>query len=182
MATNSSTEVFVAVEGYEGIYEVSNQANVRSLDREVRTEKRTYHLKGRILRPRKTSRGYWQVSLSKDGQVTDFLLHRLVAKGFLEQPEGCNIVNHLDNDKDHNWADNLEYTTHAGNIQHAIMLNRVITRSVMRSDGKIYPKLSMVKADGFSPAHVCMCCRGKQKTHKGYRWWYLDEGGVAVAS
>ena len=136
MATDLTNEVFVAVEGYEGAYEISNRARVKSLDREIQRNGRTYRRKGKFLRPRKNNKGYWQVPLSKDGKVSYPLLHRLVAKGFLTQPEGCDIVHHIDNDVDHNWPENLEYTTPSGNIQYAIDQNRIIARPVIRSDGK----------------------------------------------
>jgi len=52
-------------------------------------------------------------------RVSEDYIHRLVAQYFVEKPEGCNIVNHLNGIKTDNRAVNLEWTTYAGNNQHA---------------------------------------------------------------
>lgn len=184
MATNA-VERWVAVEGYEGYYEVSDMGRVRSLDRYVSNGRGGTRLyKGRMLTPVRNNKGYLQVLLSKDGESKRFLLHRLVAAAFCERPEGCDIVNHKDNCPGNCEASNLEYTTHKGNTLHAILENRIVTVAVLRSDGKYYPILSMVKEDGFSPSAVVGCCNGRQNKHKGYGWNYaafLEGGQYGIA-
>lgn len=173
MATET-TEVWVAVEGYEGLYEVSNLGRVQSVDRYVPYKDGTRFYKGRILRPATNNKGYLQVMLCKGGKVRAMLLHRLVAAAFCaeDRHDGCDVVNHKDNDPNNNRADNLEYTTNRGNTLHAILSNRIVSRAVIRSDGKYYPILSTVKDDGFWPSAVIKCCNGKQRMHKGYGWNY----------
>ena len=111
MATHTM-EVWVAVEGYEGLYEVSNKGRVRSLDRYASTGSGTRLCKGRVLTPIRNNKGYLQVILFKGGRARHFLLHRLVAAAFCERPKGCNIVNHKDCNPGNCEASNLEYTTH----------------------------------------------------------------------
>ena len=89
-------EVWMPVAGYEGLYDVSNLGNVRSLER-CTIEKSKYgkqrvvHHKPRTLRAGRTKRGYLVVVLcGKDKQVP-FAVHRLVATAFVEKPSGCNV-------------------------------------------------------------------------------------------
>lgn len=172
METEVSIEVWRPIADYEGLYEVSNLGRVRSVDRHVPQANGTKFVRGRTLRPAMNNNGYLQVLLCKNGLVKHLLVHRLVAAAFCEQPEGCDIVNHKDNNPGNCEASNLEYTTHKGNTLHAILENRIVSRAVLRSDGKYYPILSMVKEDGFWPSAVIKCCNGEQELHKGYGWNY----------
>lgn len=47
-------------------------------------------------------------------------LHRFVAEAFCHKPKGCNEVNHINGIKSDNRAENLEWTTHKENMQHAV--------------------------------------------------------------
>lgn len=101
-------EEWRAVPGYEGLYEVSDQGRVRSIDR--------YDSIGRLRKKRYIklllhSSGYFSVGLSKKGKVTIYLVHRLVAQVFIPNPLGLPQVNHKDEDKLNNNVDNLEWCT-----------------------------------------------------------------------
>ena len=73
----------------------------------------------KFLRPFKQNKGYLCVDLSDSGVISRYLVHRLVAEAYCHKPEGCNVVNHLDNDPSNNHYTNLEWTTDSGNKQHA---------------------------------------------------------------
>ncbi len=92
--------------GYEGLYQVSNTGLVKSL-------------KGRRERILKFSspRGYKCVKLYKDGKV-NYLVHRLVAKAFIPNPDNKPDVNHLDGVRSNNNAENLEWCTSSENSLH----------------------------------------------------------------
>lgn len=110
------------VVGYEGYYEVSDHGNVRSLDKEVRTNIRHVKsriIKGKVLKPYKKNHGYYAVSLSKDGKWFTTEIHRLVAKAFLPNPMNKKVVNHKDGNKLNNHIDNLEWTSYKENHWHA---------------------------------------------------------------
>lgn len=95
-------EIWKPVKQYEGIYEVSNLGNVRSLN---------YHNWGvvRNLTPAMDKDGYLRVCLSKDGKQSNGLIHRMVAQAFLDNPNGVSQVNHINEDKTDNRVENLEW-------------------------------------------------------------------------
>lgn len=104
--TSEITEVYVAVVGFEGQYDVSNFGNVRSLSGGKRRGKQL-KLSNRF--------GYRAVSIGGKTQS----VHRLVAKAFIPNPEGKPQVNHIDGVKDNNHVENLEWATAQENIRHS---------------------------------------------------------------
>lgn len=110
------TEIWKAVVGYEDSYEVSNTGKVRSLDRK---NSRGFRIKGVTLRPATSGDGYLYVALSKNNHSKCIKVHRLVAKAFVNCPEGMYEVNHKDGDKLNNSAANLEWSTRSLNVSHA---------------------------------------------------------------
>lgn len=121
MSINVSGE-WRPVVGYEGLYEVSSLGQVQSLTRLVRRRDGNHHLRrGATLKLDKDRAGYRRVQLSKDSVVKHHLVHRLVATAFLRKSDPFhNVVNHLNGCKSDNSASNLEWTTHAGNLAHAM--------------------------------------------------------------
>lgn len=106
------------VEGFNGLYQVSNYGRVRSLDRVVK--RKGYVLqKGKVLSPAKSSTGYMVVQLTGiNHKRVNVSVHRLVAKAFCKQEDGANEVNHKNGKKDDNRAENLEWCTHRQNVKH----------------------------------------------------------------
>ena len=99
------------VVGYEGLYEVSNTGQVRSLDRFY------YRLhKGKVLSPTKDRYGYLTVTLNCNGKSKTIKIHRLVAQAFLPNPDNLPQVNHKDEDKTNNNVTNLEWCTAKYNV------------------------------------------------------------------
>lgn len=74
---------------------------------------------GRWLKQTLTPQGYPYVSLVKDGKATKHTVHKLVATYFINRPRNCDVVNHIDGDKQNNSVGNLEWTTYSGNGIHA---------------------------------------------------------------
>ena len=100
-------EIFKSVKGYDGIYEVSNLGNVKSLK----------FGKERILKSGVNSNGYLSVNLHKDSKQKTKKIHQLVAGAFLNHtPNGHNlVVNHIDFNKQNNKVNNLEIVTNRQN-------------------------------------------------------------------
>lgn len=104
------------VKGYEGLYQVSDQGDVKSL----RKQSGTCYRKERILsKNRLTKDGYNQVRLAKDGVQKDFRVNRLIAQTFIPNPENKPTVNHKNGNKLDNCVENLEWMTREENMQHA---------------------------------------------------------------
>lgn len=91
---------------------VSNLGRIKSLNfRRTKVEK--------ILKSINHSVGYNSISLSKDGKLTPFLIHRLVATAFLNNYENLTDVNHINGNKKDNRVENLEWLNHSENLKHA---------------------------------------------------------------
>lgn len=103
------------IAGFEGMYQVSNVGQVRSLDR---VDNRGYKQKGRTVKP-STSKGYQNAHLCKLSKYTTISIHRLVALAFISNPDNRPQVNHIDGNKQNNHISNLEWATAKENINHA---------------------------------------------------------------
>ena len=107
-------EIFKDVKGYEGRYQVSNLGNVYSTPKDGKPNKL---LKQEIVKRNHTN--YRRVSLSKEGKVKRFQVHRLVAIAFIPNSENKPHINHIDNDGTNNKVSNLEWCTYSHNSKHA---------------------------------------------------------------
>lgn len=101
---------WASIPDYEGLYEVSDEGEVRSVDRTIiRKGDVEVNLKGRLLRPGKDKFGYLMVTLSSGGVTLSKSVHALVAEAFLgERPKNYD-VRHLNDNITDNRAVNLEY-------------------------------------------------------------------------
>ena len=117
-------EIFKEIIGYEGLYWISNLGNVKS--------------KHKILKPVINKDGYYCVSLSKKGKLKTYTLHRLIALHFIENPDNLPQVNHKDENKLNNNADNLEWCTKAYNNSYGTKAKRQSeTRKKLFREGKL---------------------------------------------
>jgi hypothetical protein len=108
----NNAEIWKDIPGYEGMYQVSNMGNVKSLSREILNGgKYPMTTKEKILTLTPNSRGYLQVSLNKNGVTKNMKVHILVAMTFLNhKPDGTQkiVVDHINNDKLDNRVLNLQ--------------------------------------------------------------------------
>lgn len=103
-------EEFRDIEGFEGRYQVSNLGNVKSLNY-IGTKR------AKNLKPCRHHLGYMVVAL---GAKNWKMVHTLVAKTFIPNPENKPFVNHIDGNKQNNNVTNLEWVTSKENMNHAI--------------------------------------------------------------
>ena len=134
---------------------------------------------GKTIKPFKNGNGYLRVHLWQDGQEQREYLHRLIAEAFIENPENKPQVNHIDCDRENNRVDNLEWVTRDENMKWMSQCNREGNKKkrvigVHAITGEVIEFESTQEAQryGFWSIHVSNCCRGKLKTHKGYKFHY----------
>lgn len=185
------------IPGYEGYYQVSNLGRVKSLSRKVFINQHTRLMPEIIKIPQKHSTGNYQsVVLSKHGKKTTRLIHRLVAKAFIPNPNNKPEVDHIDGNQTNNKATNLRWVTHKENTNFPIYRHRqseakkgskspqwgkygklhhnAIPIVRIDLDGMVteYECLMAAARDGFNLNAIWNCCNGRAHTHKGYRWMY----------
>ena len=189
-------EIWKDIEGYEGLYQVSNLGRVRSLDRyyekpHPRNGVPTRYLKrGQIIISHPARNGYMGVVLKVNRVQKNFMVHRLVAKAFVSGYfEGAD-VNHKDCNRQNNQASNLEWMTRRDNLKY----DNGVTESAMEQIHKSQrrPVIQMTMEGEFirewpsiHAAHLALnidsksitgCCRGYygNKSAGGYRWKFKE--------
>lgn len=116
-------EIWKDIEGYEGLYQISNLGRVKSLGRKNCSNQ---CLKTKILNPSfDNKRGYKRACLCKNNKEKRIMVHLLVAKAFIPNILNKPIINHIDGNKANNSVDNLEWCTYKENSQHAIKLGLI---------------------------------------------------------
>jgi hypothetical protein len=112
-------EIWKAVVGHEGEYEVSNLGRIRSLDRSWEQVGRggslhTHHKLGQTLRPGSMTAGHQSVAI---GRHNSKCVHDLVLRAFVGPPPAKHEARHLDGNEKNNWLTNLEWATRSRNTQ-----------------------------------------------------------------
>lgn len=132
-------EIWKDIEGFDGLYQVSNHGNVRSLDRICgkMPNGSARHVTGKMMTPADNGHGYLVIQLKREGKRWPRYVHRLVAEAFVEKPDGCSVVNHIDYDTKNNAATNLEWCTQKENMQHS-RPRLCVTHNTPSSTGEKY--------------------------------------------
>lgn len=105
-------EIWKDINGFEGLYQISNLGRVKSLER---YSIQKHLIEEKILNISHSQAGYVDVSLYKDGKRIHKKPHRLVAEAFIPNPNNLPEVDHIDTNKDNNRIDNLRWCTHSEN-------------------------------------------------------------------
>lgn len=164
-------EVWKVIPGYDGAYEVSSLGRVRSFKRK----------KCKILIQRPATGGYLYVFLCKNNKVTGCRVHRLVASAFISNPDGLPEVNHKDENKENNRADNLEWVTPEYNRFYGTRIQRIsntLKKKIDKFDINTGEYIcSFLGADDAAKSvsancasQIRACCRGERRTTHGFVW------------
>lgn len=159
-------EEWKPVPGYEGIYMVSNFGNVISVS--LRKNSQPF----KPLKLSLCNSGYYKVTLRKNGESSNVMVHRIVAIAFIPNPKHKDQVNHKDGDKLNNMVDNLEWVTrsenqlHASRVlgkkhrgsEHSVKINSGIARQIYEESGT---NVSLASKYGISDAMVGRIKRGE---------------------
>lgn len=166
-------EIWKPVPNYETLYEVSNLGRVRSLFRYKK-----------VLKPSPITNGYLTVELWKNKQRKRIGVHRLVAMCFCKNPNNKPFVNHIDETKTNNCADNLEWVTHVENCNYGTAvarrlahvdyckIRRAIPVNQYDKSGRLIARWNSIsecaRAVGVHESCVRRMIQGKARTCAGY--------------
>jgi hypothetical protein len=190
------SEIWKPVVGYEGLYEVSDCGNIRSLG--------TYKYSHKLCKPIWVNRiRYTRKCVDKKGYVYTGIgnkaqnnrktvkLHRLVAEAFIPNPLHKPEINHLNGIKDDNRVENIEWCTPSENQKHAyrsglsyctelrlkkFMKNRKVNDIPVAQikNGKtinIFPSMqTAANKMNVDRSVISRCCSREQITAAGYQW------------
>lgn len=172
-------ELWKDIPDYEGLYQVSNTGKIKSFQKWKRAKcPDEYVIKGTV-----ANNGYAQVTLYKKNHRRKFLVHRLVAEAFVENPCNCAFVNHIDENKLNNCADNLEWcTVRYNNAYGTAKFRSMLTKSLpivqLHPTGEwiaIYRGVSFAEdITGISHNEIAACLRGRLDSAGGYLWKRKD--------
>ena len=187
LSIDYTNEIWKSINGYEGIYEVSNKGRVR----------RTNNNQNVLMHYDISPLGYKRVNLSKNNTAKKFSVHRLVAETFIDNPNDYPVVNHKDERPWNNTVENLEWCTYGyNNTYNNLQTKRMKTRSNNIASGKTKMGKPVIQLDlegnfikewanaerayvelGIDSSAIRSCCKHlpHNKTAGRYRWLYKEE-------
>lgn len=108
-------EIFKDIEGYNGLYQISNFGNVKSFNCKM-------YKQGFIMKQSLNHKGYKIAYFIKNRKKKTISVHRLVALNFIDNPSNKPQVNHINGVKHDNHYSNLEWSTNSENMKHAFLI------------------------------------------------------------
>ena len=176
------------IKGYEGLYQISNNGNVKSLGRWIdRKCKGKKWQEEKILKSLVDKDGYLFVRLCKNGKVKNFKVHCLVAEAFISNQNNYPCVNHKNEIKDDNRVNNLELCDHKYNNNYGTRNKRVagkLAKKVLQIDkntneiiSEFQSIMEVQRQLGISLSNISECCNNKphHNTAYGFKWKYKEE-------
>ena len=122
---NDSIEVWKDIRGYEDRYQISNQGRVKSKARiEPHSDGKISHHREKVMIPQINKLGYKRINLTNGSKVRNFMIHRLVAEAFVDNPFNYNCVDHIDGNKTNNHRHNLRWVTQQVNCNNPVSKRR----------------------------------------------------------
>lgn len=133
----------------------------------------------KFLKKNVTKDGYFRVGLTKGMETRQYLVHRLIAQTFLPNEENLPIVNHIDENKQNNAVDNLEWCTISYNSSYGQGKKKTIVMCDKDTHQELKTFSCAQEAIEFlqkpNARYLSECALGKRKSAYGYWWKYLTE-------
>lgn len=190
-------EIWKDIEGYEGLYQVSNYGRVKRLEqiKEYMGNNQynksfniCYKVPNLILKLKEDK--YLRVCLTDKNKQQDYLsVHRLVAKAFISNPNNLSDVDHIDTNTYNNCLFNLQWVTCSQNSKLSWERGRKKLCGKHHHNSKIIGQYTLSgklikkyygsgeasRATNISDVNIRKCCRGDYgcKTSGGYIWKYI---------
>lgn len=173
-------EIWRNIKNYEGLYQISNLGRVKSLN---------YHREGKdqILKSyidTREGKGYYRVTLCKNGKTKRFQVHRLVAETFIPNPLNLPQINHKNEDKSLNVVENLEWCTAKYNMNYGTAKQRIgksNSKTLYQMDKETneviaeFPSTQEVERKfGYCSSLISRCCKDQTKSAYGFKWRYKN--------
>ena len=169
-------EIWKDIKGYEGLYMISNLGRIRNY-------------KKLILKPQRSGKSpYFMVVLYKNHIPRRYTIHRLVATHFIPNPDNLPIINHKDEDKLNNNAENLEWCTYKYNLEYGKAKEKMINTNRKHSNNKsvlcietgiIYESTREAERQtGIYHSEITKVCKGTRKSVHNLHWKYINKKGV----
>lgn len=161
------------IKGYEGLYQISNYGRVKSLGRNT--------TKGKIRKLQVSGNGYLSVTLSKNGVVKRYAVHRLVAESFIPNPHNLPQINHRNEVTTDNFVENLEWcdATYNNNYgKHRSSISKARRKWVIQKDlnnnivGIYDSPITAAKMTDTCYSSIVGVCNGRHHTAGNYIWKY----------
>lgn len=178
-------EIWKDIVGYNGLYQISNYGRVKSF----------HNNSVRILKPKTNNKGYKWVVLNLNKNTENCLIHRLVAKHFIENPNNHKIINHIDENPANNNVSNLEWCTQSENVKKSTKFRNYYKENKILCNPKnskhkdtsnkvkqIYNgnvvkifnnSLEVKRSLGLDQSFILSVCRNKRKSAYGYQWQFV---------
>ena len=184
---DNSIEIWKDIEGYEGLYQVSNRGRVKSLSRKVTNA--MFSINEHFVKVVDNGHGYKSVSLWKDNKGKHFYVHRLVALAFVPNSNGYKYINHKDEDKSNNDVSNLEWCTAKYNCNYGNHTKKLKKSYILNGNNRpidVYDMNGVFLKTFDCSNDVCRelnierrslysVCQGIVKSSKGYRFAFHGE-------
>lgn len=190
---NKIKEEWKDVVGYEGIYQVSNYGNVKSLARKICHGKLCFISKEKSIKLCLRG-GYKTMCLRKNNFKKMIGVHRLVAMAFIPNPENKPFVDHIDGDRTNNAVRNLRWCTSKENMNNEVTFPRnrdALQKAWNKRSRRVYQynlngefiqewtnARQASKATGAIQQSIKYCCENKYRSANGFRWSYDKKDNI----